>query len=223
MYVARNFSESLRPGRTGAPVIFVHTPKCGGRYVGAAFARYRDKKCITQTEPSLAGHLGYTAYRDGLAALGHQIDAYTIVGLIRNPFAWQVSWFSYIKAPRGGRRSGYPVEHELFQKFSFADYVDWLDDPDAVRSDRFEMGRPLSHWVCDESGQIAVDWLLRQEHLALDLDQMRDQMGLRIKLPAKKRNVSNSQDFRSFYTAREVDRIAARHADDLTKFDYRFE
>jgi len=186
------------------------------------FKRVR-KHCITLNEPRLKGHQTFREYRDGLAALGQSIQDYEVFSAIRNPFAWQVSWFTYIRAPKGGRRSGYYLEHDLFQKMEFPDYVEWLLDPDSKRSDRFEMGRQVSDWVVDDNGDIAVETILRQEQAAADLAAMIEKYGLRLSLPQKPVNVSNKKDYRTFYTPAAVDAIAQKHARDLELFGYTFE
>lgn len=223
MYAPRNFLEEYSPYHKGLPMLFVHTPKCGGSFVAASFRRHF-KKCISLTEPSLAGHLSWTNYRDRLNALGQPIIDYKTFSVIRNPFAWQVSWFTYIRGYKGGKRSGYHIEHDLFQKMTFSDYVTWLDDPDAPRSPLFDMGKQVSSWVLDEQGNIAVDHILRQETLENDLKQLATTYGLRLHIPRKPVNVSNKkQNYQDFYTARDVDRITARHQRDIQLFGYLFD
>lgn len=221
MHLPRNLAEKYL-GRSGLPAIFVHTPKCGGRFVGAAIERAH-RRCITQTEPRLAGHQSWARYKTGLAALGHDISDYTTFGLVRNPFSWQVSWYCYIRAPKGGRRSGYPAEHELFQRMSFSDYVDWLIDPDAPRSDRFEMGNLVSDWVTDADGRIAVNHLFYQERLRADVNAFKAELNLKMTLPKTRKNVSNTEDYRSFYSSADIDKIAKRHARDLDLLGYDFD
>lgn len=223
MYAPRSFLEDYSPYHNGLPMLFVHTPKCGGSYVGKSFHRHQ-KNCISLTEKSLAGHLLWTGYRDRLAKFGKTIKDYKTFSVIRNPFSWQVSWFTYIRGYKGGKRSGYHIEHDLFQTMSFSDYVEWLDDPDANRSPLFDMGKQVSTWVLDEKGQIAVDHILRQENLEHDLRQMANTYNLRLRIPRKPVNVSNKKKhYQDFYTAKDVDKITARHQRDLKLFSYTFE
>ncbi|MEP3346871.1 MAG: sulfotransferase family 2 domain-containing protein [Litoreibacter sp.] len=222
MLVVRNLFERFRPACKGMQLLFVHTPKCGGSYVQAALGP-GGKKCFSVTNPLFAGHLSWQKYRDRLALVDQSIADFTTFSVVRNPFDWHVSWFNYIRNPLGGRRSGYHVEHHLFQTMDFADYVHWLGDPKGVRSVQFDMGRLLCDWVVDESGKIVVNEILRQEQLEDGLAEMKQRHNLRIKLPAKKINTSNASDYRSFYTAKEVDIISERHARDLDMFGYTFE
>lgn len=223
MYAPRTMLENFSPFHKGLPMLFVHTPKCGGSFVSKAFGRH-GQKCISLQSPSLAGHLLWTQYRDRISALGMNIADYKTFSVVRNPFAWHVSWFTYIRGPKGGKRSGYQLEHDLFQTMSFSDYVDWLDDPSAQRTNTFDMGKQISDWVLDEAGNIAVDHILKQETLVADLSDLIRENNLRLDVPKKRVNVSNSKkDFRAYYTSTEVDKIAARHQKDLTLFGYSFD
>lgn len=222
MYVARSLAERMTAGRRGLPMIFVHTPKCGGSYTGYVFQRYR-KRCVTLNDPILAGHLTWRQYRDRMALNGENIADYTCFSVIRNPFDWHMSWFHYIRQRKGGRRSGYHIEHRLFQQMQFSDYVDWLEDPDALRSPRFEMGQEIRDWVIGDGGDVAVDVVLRQECLKTDITAMKERYGLMIYPDDTQKNTSNVKDYRNAYGSREVDIIARRHAGDLAMFGYSFE
>jgi hypothetical protein len=142
--------------------------------------------------------------------------------VVRNPFEWHLSWFNYLKRQLP-RKTGYAIEHDLFQKFSFSDYVYWLQDEDAPHTPRHDMGRQISDWTCDENGKIAVADILRQENLIEDLEALRDRYGLILQIPQKRVNAfGTGEDYRSFYTERDVDIIAKRHQIDLANFNYSF-
>lgn len=206
----------------GLKMIFVHTPKCGGTYVNRAFGR-RFRRCPTLTWPEAAGHLLYTQYRDIFRARGQDIHDYYLFSVVRNPFDWHVSWFNYIRKDEGGRRSGHRIEAELFARMNFADYVQWLEDPDAPRGPQGYIQRQVHEWLIDETGNIRVDRVLRQENLRDDFAAMIAETGILVRPGNRRRNVSNDKDFRSFYTPREVDIIARRHATDCALFGYGFE
>ncbi len=222
MYVPRTILESVSPMHRGQPMLFVHTPKCGGSFVGKAFHKYQ-KKCISLRSPDLHGHLLWQDYNERLALMGRSIDDYTTFSVIRNPFSWHVSWFTYIRGPKGGKRSGYHIEHALFQKMSFCDYVDWLVDPNAQRTKQFDMGKQVSDWILDSENNIAVDYVLRQETLETDLRKMADSSKIRIRIPHKPVNVSNAtKRYQDFYTSKDVDLITKRHQRDIQLFGYEF-
>ncbi len=202
-------------------MLFIHTPKCGGKFLGKAFGRHL-KDCVTLTAPKLRGHLTFIEYRDRLREMGYDIAEFHTLSLVRNPFDWQVSWFTYLRR-NPGRRTGYPLEHDLFQDMSFDDYVNWLEDPDAPRSPQFAMGKQVLEWSCDESFEIKADSLLRQESLWQDARDLKDRLNLRIRIPEKPVNTSKSSDYRSYYSDKSAEVIAKRHADDCRLFGYAFD
>lgn len=221
MHLPRKPSDLLSATR-GMPTIFVHTPKCGGRYVGSLFQR-RHHKCITQKEKSLHGHLTWAEYRDGLARIGRSIDVYTCFGLERNPWAWHLSWYNYVRKDRDGSRSGMPDEAALFKRFSLHDYLRWTEDPTETSTRQRYYLRQVSDWVLDENGKIAVDMVMRQEKLREDMTTFRDRFHLLFRVPERRVNVSTRGDYRAAYSSADVDLVARRHARDIALFDYTFE
>lgn len=222
MRVPRSLLESLWPS-SGLPMVFVHTPKCSGSFVASAFGR-RFKSCPTLRWPEMRGHLTWQDYDQRFAARGVDLrNSFVTFSVVRNPWAWHVSWFTYVSKDTGGRKSGHGIEADLFSRFSFQDYLDWLDDPDAPRSPQGYMHRQLKDWLTDAQGKIAVDHVLRTETVREDLLALRDRYNLRITIPGKRVNVSNKRDYRSFYRSDDVERIRRRHAADIAFFGYDFD
>lgn len=202
-------------------MLLIHTPKCGGSFIVKAFSPYI-KSCPSLTVPRLSGHLTYIEYREGLRLLARDICDFWTVSLVRNPFDWHTSWYTYICC-NSGKHTGYHVEHELFQKMDFDDYVEWLDDCDAPRSPQFAMGKLLLEWSCDETRKIRTNHVLRQETLRRDVEALKTKLGLRIRIPDKPLNISKSDDYRKFYSDKSAERIAKRHAEDCRLFGYDFD
>lgn len=221
MYVPRTVWEQLWPNR-GLPMLFVHTPKCGGTFVNRSFGR-RFRRCISLTEPSMAGHLTWQEYRDALAALGRSIDDYVTFSVIRDPWSWHKSWYHYIRNDKDGRHSGFPEEYRLFQKFSFDDYLRWIDAHGPVSRSKQYYLMQVQDWVIDEAGNLAVPNILRQENLRNDLIDLRDRYKLRLRIPAKRLNTSSQGDYRRFYSDEGAEIVARRHAGDIARFGYRFD
>ena len=221
MLVPRTFFEKILP-RQGLNMLFIHTPKCGGSMVGKAFGR-SFQRCISVRDRRLKGHLTWVEYRDRLQEMGQPISYFVTFSVVRNPFEWHFSWFNYIRCQKP-HRTGYSLEHKLFQSFEFSDYVAWLEDAGAPRTARHDMGRQLADWVCDEEGRLVVPHILRQENLFSDLEELRDKYGLKIAIPQKKVNAfSKGDDFRRHYSDADVLTITKRHKRDLDLFDYAFE
>lgn len=205
----------------GKPYIYIHTPKCGGSFVAKAFEKER-RKCPTLVWPEAKGHKTYVEHRAIFANRGFDIHDNFIFSLVRNPWAWHVSWFNYIKNDYGGKHSGHVVEAELFQKFSFEDYVCWLHDPEAKRGPQGYITRQLHEWVTDENGNIAVDLVVKNEEISEKLETFFRQQGIILKLPHKRVNVSTQGDYRRYYTDNLAERIAVKHSRDIELFGYSF-
>lgn len=207
---------------SGKPMLFVHTPKCGGRFLERAFGR-RIKRCFSQRWPEMQGHLTWKEYSTRLADRGQSIADLTTFSVIRNPWQWHLSWYNYIRQDSGGRRTGMPKEHELFQNFSFLDYLHWLDDPLITDQPNQYYLLQVSDWVIDDTGKIAVDEVLRQETLLADLKKMARKHNLLLQFPKRRRNVSFRGDYRAEYTSEGVDIVARRHRRDIELFGYSFD
>ena len=143
--------------------------------------------------------------------------------VVRNPWSWHVSWFNYVGKDTGGRRSGLKIEHEQFKNMTFEQYLQWLDDESAPQSPQGYVRMTQSDWVCDETGKVRVDEILRQETLQDDIRDLVDRLNLAVKPVQKRVNVSTKDDYRSYYTPAGVDQIAQRHKRDIELFGYSFE
>ncbi len=56
MHAPRTRREQLLPEQ-GLRMLFTHTPKCGGSFVGAAAFGRRFRRCISACHPRLKGQL----------------------------------------------------------------------------------------------------------------------------------------------------------------------
>lgn len=206
---------------SGRPMIFVHTPKCGGSFVAQAVGYWRERLCFTRRHKMLQGHKTYMEFRDVMALLGKDIRDYTTFSVIRDPWSWHVSLYHYIRDLKGVAREKKRAAHEVMNRLSFSEYLLWLDD----MGDEFQethFAKNVCDWVIDESGKIAVDFILRQERLVEDLVEMQDRFGLYLRIPTEKVNTSRHGDYRMYYSDSEVDFIARRHQRDIEMFGYEF-
>ncbi len=203
------------------PLLFVHTPKCGGKFVERAFGQ-QIKNSISLRHPDLQGHLFWSEYKKRLDQLNTPIQDFLTFSVVRNPFAWRVSFFTYIRQDTGGRKSNLAHLNVLFNKMTFSNYVDWLCDPTTPTTQEFRPRAQVSDWIVDQDGSVAVNYLLRQERLIDDLKEMAALTGVTIKIPSKKINVSNDRPWYSFYKANDVDKITALHTKDIELFGYSF-
>ena len=78
-------------------------------------------------------------------------------------------------------------------------------------------------WVIDDKGEIAVDFILRQEKLDEDLLRFQKEYGILLNIPKKPVNASKHKAYQKYYSPAEVDYIAKRHQRDIDLFAYSFE
>lgn len=207
---------------SGRPMIFVHTPKCGGSFVAHAVGYWRERLCFTRRYKTLQGHKTYVEFRDAMAVLGKDIRDYTTFSVIRDPWSWHVSLYHYIKNLEGVAREKKKAAHEVMNRLSFSEYLLWLDNMgEEFQTTHF--AKNICDWLVDETGEIAVDFVLRQERLVEDLLKMQKEYGLYLRIPQQRINTSKHDDYRSYYTDQEADFIARRHRRDIEMFGYTFE
>lgn len=221
MYMPRTRLEATGLKR-GLPMIFVHTPKCGGSYIAHAIGYHRERRCFTRKYPRLRGHKTYLEFKSGMADLDMSIDDYVTFSVIRDPWSWHVSLYHYVKGLTGVDREKNEDLVALMNRLGFSEYLSWLADIEDPAPDLYN-ARIVSDWVTGEDGVIAVDYILRQESLEADLRRMQKKYGVRLKIPSKPVNISSHGDYRSYYSNAEVDFIAKRHQHDLQLFGYRFD
>ena len=180
------------------------------------------RRCPTLRWKESRGHLTWLEYRDVFERRGENIRDYTLMTVVRNPWAWHVSWYNYVRNDIGGRRSGLKIEHEQFRRMSFEQYLRWLDDEAAPQSPQGYVRMIQADWISDEAGNVMVDEILRQESLQDDIRSLVDRLNLAVTPVHKRVNVSTRDDYRSYYTPDGVDQIAKRHQRDIELFGYSF-
>lgn len=213
----------LRP--PGPRLFFVHTPKCGGKYVEHALG-WRLRLSPPLRWRDMRGHLTFREYEDMLRSHGERIADYLTFSVVRNPWDWHLSFYTYVRHDAGGRRSGHPGLHEAFSRRSFRDHILGLDEFAASYPADHPLNRNLVDWVLGADGTIAVDRLLRQETLVDDLRCLTSALGLPAKIdPNRRINASRSareRDYRARYDDVMAEIVARRHRRDQELLGYRF-
>ena len=219
MIIPKRFPWRLiSPGTIKAT--FIHIPKCGGTYLERMFTPYI-QGCPTRTLKAAQGHLTLQEYQQVFSAHSVSFSPVDCFSVVRNPWAWHVSWFNYIKQDVDGK-SGHQIEHELFQAFEFRDYLQWLIDPNAERGPQGYIQRQLSDWLIDEREQLVVPTVFRQETLQTDIQAFSTLHRLKVKATAIRLNTSSSRSFREYYDREGAEIIRKRHERDISLFGYEF-
>lgn len=222
MHLPRTFLESTGLKR-GLPAIFVHTPKCGGSFIAEGIGRRRERHCFTRRHPLLKGHKTWLEYRELFPQTGRDLGDFMTFSVVRNPWAWHVSIYHYVRQLTGRYREIFAEEHDELNRISFPDYLAWIDDPTRSKIGLLEDStRNVSDWVVDETGKIAVDFVMRQETMEADFARFIAQYGLRLTIPGTRVNESKHADFRTYYNDRDAELVERRHQQDIRLFGYSF-
>ena len=193
-------------------LLFIHIPKCGGSSLSLLLNKYR-----VESHYKHCGHSNYVEYEN---RIGRDIDNYKIFTIVRNPWAWHVSWFHYLKGIEP-RMHGHHIEHKLFngKDFDFNNYIDWLIDEKQQKSSQNFIIRNQYDWCINNDGVFKVDHILRLENLTHDFNEFCEKYDI-VDDTLLKINASKHNHYKSYYEPETIKIIADRHEKDLTKFNY---
>lgn len=194
-----------------AGIVFIHIPKTAGTAINEAlYGRFMGHVRASDVE------------RWGSPAL----KALPRVAIVRNPWDRLVSAWRFVS--RGGGVGGphagrvrHAERYRVPEFESFDAFVrQWLAARDVRRLDF--VFQPQWRFVCDARGEIIVDHLGRFELLDATYAFLQERKpGLP---PLAESNRSGAAvDYRTFYSPELVELVGSIYAEDVQRFDYRFE
>lgn len=132
---------------------------------------------------------------------------YFSFAFVRNPWDWQVSLYEYALKDSGH------YQHQLFKSFgSFEKYIHWRVQ---------EAPRLQKEFVCDQSGEIIIDFVGRFENLDADFKQITNKLQLtNCHLP--KTNSTVRKPYRDYYNEETKDLVNRTFAEDIELFNYTY-
>ena len=194
--------------------LFIHVPKTAGKSILAAFGLPEFGRDYDGALDHIEDPYDHKRLRDYQDA--GWFEAYFKFGMVRNPWARAVSAFHYLDA--GGANANdaaYRDKHLTVCGGDFRRFLDIL--PDLMTHKHF---RPQHFWLTDRTGKIGVDAVLRFEDFSAEYGRLAAQLGLD---PAPAHvNASTHEDYRRYYDAGAIDRIAEIYAEDVERFGYAF-
>jgi hypothetical protein len=132
---------------------------------------------------------------------------YFTFAFVRNPWAWQVSLYSYM------RQRERHWQHDIATSFSdFEEYLEWRVAEDKHLQQEF---------LCDWEGNIMVDFVGRVETIEKDFEHICDTIGVAASLPHK--NKSKHRNYRDYYDGYTRALVAEHFAPDIEQFGYDFD
>lgn len=194
--------------------IFVHIQKTGGDSIRTALGVELNDYHKHRTAVELRAVYGGAAWED-----------YYKFAFVRNPWDRLVSWWTMIDALRPRFEAGEALnafQHYVLDRAkTFEDFLTNCGDEIADTDGRKHIFRNQIDYLCDESGELIVDFIGRFERLQDDVDQVTRRIGIdRVVLPHVNR--SDHKNYRQYYTHETAALVADRYRRDLSVFAYRF-
>jgi hypothetical protein len=200
--------------------IFIHVYKTAGTSIRKKLAPYSHAKPSANflhrlINPNESVFSNKFNTHSSAAELKKQIPAkiwnsYFKFGIVRNPWDWQVSLYTYMLKTQETHPQG-----SLVNKLSdFDSYIDWRVNNDVHLQKEYlydmQTNKPL------------VDYIGRFENLQSDFDHICKTVGLpQTQLTVE--NVSNKKNFREYYNEKSKAIVAKVFNDDIQTFDYKFD
>jgi hypothetical protein len=140
-------------------------------------------------------------------------QSYFKFAFVRNPWDWQVSMYHFILKETAH------IHHQKVKNLSFAEYVRWMiveQKPFARGATRFQ-----KEMLCNEQGEMLVDFVGRYENLADDFAYVCKVLNLQTAMPYL--NKSQHRSYQSYYDAETRNLIAEHCKEDIDLFGYDFD
>lgn len=182
--------------------IFIHVPKCAGSSVATS---------LFGSTPT--GHLPLYWYEKQFK---ERFDEYFKFGFVRDPLHRALSAYRYLlQNPEPRDRAAY----ELVSRYSrFDTFIDgWLHSDNICKQIHFA---PQHHFLQNSMGQIAVDFIGRQEHLEADFAMLCEQLGVSAQLDHLNRSPGSNYKTAALCSVASRKRIREVYARDYELFAY---
>lgn len=202
-------------------VLFIHVPKTGGSTIDAFFDREVED---TRRVGDLPRHSPYGRILRTEPALSD----YWSFGIVRNPWARMVSWWSMVSAVFAAADAGKEQAIRKIENFPGA----WL--PEGEFRDDFDgfvlqgtekiakVGRPQVRTLSGPDGR-RVDFVGRTENFDHDIAIVREKLNLPALEQAPRRNKSSHGHYSEYYNDATRKKVADVFAEDIEAFGYTFD
>lgn len=196
--------------------IFIHIYKNAGSSITSALLPFAKEDGVQPADRNHAAvsepfnpqpyHIHVSA-ADLVANMGgEEFSKYFSFAIVRNPWDWQVSLYSFMRKFKSHR------QHAMALKFqNFKEYLRWRCSEEV---------RLQKDFLVDEQGKVLVDYVGRFERLELEFKEICSRISITTELP--KINVSNELPYQSFYDDESIELVRETFKADIEMFGYNF-
>jgi len=211
----------------GRGYIFVHIPKTGGTALALALeARARADDILIGDTPkarrrrhrlkglATAGRLwkhSTLADIEGLVTR-EELAGFFIFSLVRNPWDRMVSYYHWLRE----QDFDHPAVH-LARTLGFSAFLNHPKTEASLRAN------PYAAYLTDGAGEEHCHLWIRLEHLDADLAKLEARLAMRLPALERVNQSPRERDYRTYYLDADAEHLARICADDIDRFDYRFE
>lgn len=210
----------------GRRYIFIHIPKTGGTSLALALeARaMKDDMMLGDTPKarkrrrrlsgvSTSGRLwkhATLADLDGLVSLA-ELDGLFAFTLVRNPWDRVVSYYHWLQDQSFDHPAVALAQSLAFEPFTL--------HPQIRASLK---ATPARHYMTDTDGRERAQLYIRLEHFKTDAAPLWDHLGFALELPHENKS-ERARDYSGYYSPKSRQAIADACAEDIARFNYRFD
>ena len=134
-------------------------------------------------------------------------SSYFKFAFVRNPWAWQVSLFHFMK------QNSSHHQYNIIKDLSFEEYIDWRVNNDVKYQKDF---------LYDKYGNLLIDFVGKIETIQTDFDSICEILNIE-KRRLTIHNSSKHAPYRDYYNSVTKEIINQVFAEDIKLFDYTFE
>lgn len=184
--------------------IFLHIPKCAGTTIKSIIMPYIDEHKYTIEGEKVTRIGGYQSHQKLTKTLREKYKDYFIFAFVRNPWAWNLSFYNF----KCTREKHYPRLYPTFESF--------------IKAKANHKNHQLCEWTHYGDNTQMIDFIGKFENLEEDIKFIANK--LKIPIPETTPHYKNSKitNYKAKYTKQMIDIVTKIHHRDIKLLNYTY-